>query len=221
MPCRQRPDGEALCSVNDAMSCECYKRCREFFCIKDSKSREFCHKGPPGLDGRPCYCWQGVPPDQQFSRIPEPEEEGKVKCFESFTEDAQEVPCSEAYNWHDHKYVPLSKCKDRCNQNGYCAHWPREQEPSCKCYRRSFEGATCEKPVNSCYNGCNGRGICRDQFCHCKPPYFSIDCSRSKVYPANYSLPNPADLKINMYDISTQLSYEYARFAGFHQFDEI
>lgn len=27
------------------MSCECYRRCHDFFCLKDSKNRQFCHKG--------------------------------------------------------------------------------------------------------------------------------------------------------------------------------
>ncbi len=51
------------------------------------------HAGPPGLATRPCYRWEGVPPGQQFSRIPEPEEEAEVRCFKSFLDDAPEVPC--------------------------------------------------------------------------------------------------------------------------------
>ncbi|KAL4444648.1 hypothetical protein ABPG77_002465 [Micractinium sp. CCAP 211/92] len=72
-----------------------------------------------------------------------------------------------------------------------------QPEPSCKCFK-SFKGASCEQLVNWCFNNCNGRGTCRHQFCHCKPPYFSMDCSRSKVYPIDHSMPNPADFRIFM-----------------------
>lgn len=43
-----------------------------------------------------------------------------------------------------------------------------------------------------------GKGTCKDQFCHCEPPYFSIGCSRRTVYPANHSQPSPVTFKIYM-----------------------
>ncbi|KAL4854627.1 glycosyltransferase like protein [Chlorella vulgaris] len=53
-----------------------------------------------------------------------------------------------------------------------------------------------------------GRGKCEDAFCHCQPPYFSLGCSRSRVYPANFTRPSPVDFKIYMYELGPQLAYD-------------
>ncbi|PSC75169.1 exostosin-like glycosyltransferase [Micractinium conductrix] len=222
-PCRQFPDGDALCGLASAKSCECIKRCEEYFCLKTTSGSVQCH-GLPGPHGHQCYRRLGLPPDQQYSLIPEPEElaAGKVKCYRGFAEDAPEMECKEAMTNRMDVSVPLSKCPDQCNKRGYCARWADnlEGEPFCRCHR-GFEGGLCEIDKQQCYLKCNGRGKCRDQYCHCEPPYFSIGCSRSTVYPANYSRPSPVDFKIYMYELSTQLAFENAEFSGWQQHDAI
>ena len=44
--------------------------------------------------------------------------------------------------------------------------------------------------------------------CACVPPFpaRSIGCTRSKVYPANFSRPRPVNFKIYIYDLNTQLA---------------
>lgn len=138
----------AYCESTAFRSCECLKRCRDWFCPKDSQGREWCHcesagagRRAPALQGsgtgvpspnaarqygcapadgrflwgRPCYACQpsppcrnpragffppadrkcfrreGVPPDQQFSLAPGPDEQ--VKCFSGYLDGAEEVPC--------------------------------------------------------------------------------------------------------------------------------
>ncbi|PSC75138.1 exostosin-like glycosyltransferase [Micractinium conductrix] len=222
-PCRQFPDGEPICGRAATKSCECFRRCREYFCPKDSGGREWCHGVVPHLD-RGCYEWEGVPPDEQYSRVPEPEEEAKVKCYDSYDkEKAKEIPCSEAMKYQGPDIsLPLSRCPNECNKRGYCLTWkgqPEDAAGQCSCYR-SYTGGSCETQDNYCFNKCNGRGDCQDVFCKCEPPYFSYDCSRSKSYPANYSLPSPVNFKIYMYELSTQLAYENMPHVGFHDHDK-
>ncbi|EFN51266.1 hypothetical protein CHLNCDRAFT_141180 [Chlorella variabilis] len=71
-----------------------------------------------------------------------------------------------------------------------------------------MQGKKCEVEENRCFLQCSGRGKCQDAFCHCQPPYFSLGCSRSKVYPANHSRPSPVNFKIYMYELSAQLAYD-------------
>lgn len=55
----------------------------------------------------------------------------------------------------------------------------------------------CARPATDRWLPCPaGRGTCLDTFCHCKPPFFSTGCSRSRVYPANHSRPSPVAFKI-------------------------
>lgn len=44
------------------------------------------------LSNRGCYAREGVAPDEEFSRIPEPDEKG-VKCYSGFAPGAREVDC--------------------------------------------------------------------------------------------------------------------------------
>ena len=130
----------AICGRAATKSCECFRRCREYFCPKaplpntvlavgrlvrvppDVEQRQSTgcrpfHPMPPPLHAVPplppppppppalpsgvvphldrgCYEWEGVPPDEQYSRVPEPEEEAKVKCYDSYDkEKAKEIPC--------------------------------------------------------------------------------------------------------------------------------
>ncbi|PSC75115.1 exostosin-like glycosyltransferase [Micractinium conductrix] len=205
-------------------SCECLRRCKEYFCRKDSKGNEVCESelgiGLAARKDRPCYEREGAPPDEQYSAIPEPEED-KVKCFVGY-EQASTVPanCSEVMKNGEDLSLPLSKCPKKCSGRGYCGQWQGANDPICRCHR-GYAGAACEIQENRCYLKCNGRGKCTDQFCKCEPPYFSIGCSRSTVYPTNHSRPSPVNFKIYMYELSAQLAYDNVYRYGWHGHDRI
>ncbi|KAI3432363.1 hypothetical protein D9Q98_003920 [Chlorella vulgaris] len=216
-PCKQRPDGIPSCGGEVTKSCECIQRCRLYVC----GNKDFCGKGRMFSSNRGCYMRDGVPPDEQFSLIPEANETG-VKYFEGYADSAKEVPRDEALfdKSSKTKSEPLNKCSDNCSGKGYCASW-NKQTYSCRCYR-GYAGSMCELEAPSCFLNCSGRGKCIDHFCHCKPPYFSIGCSRSTVYPKNNpSRPSPVGFKIYMYELNTQLAYELAYFVGWRAHDPI
>ena len=62
---------------------------------------------------------------------------------------------------------------------------------------------------------------CSNISVHACSHFCSIGCTRSKVYPANHSLPSPVNLKIYMYDLSTHLAYYHERYAGHAGDDQI
>lgn len=183
-----------------------------------SSGKELCEAGwfPPN---RGCYMRDGVPPEDQFSRVPEANETG-VRYYEGAAEDAKEITVEEAMLWDKYITLPLSECPDSCNGKGYCSRWEQDQNKFCRCYR-GYKGGGCEIETPACILGCSGRGKCIDSYCHCNPPYFSIGCTRSKVYPTNYSKPNPATLKIYMYELNTQRAYENPYFVGWNDHDWI
>ncbi|KAL4427764.1 hypothetical protein ABPG75_001853 [Micractinium tetrahymenae] len=218
-PCRQAPEADAHCGLAATKSCECWRRCREYFCVQTDFGQK-CHEFE-NWDHRPCFHREGLPPDQQHSRFPEPDEQG-VKCLEGYFPEAKEVDCSEAAVFRNDVTKPLSACPNECSKRGFCMTFKDGAfGAQCRC-DRGYHGASCEsEQQNVCYKKCKGRGKCIDQFCHCDPPYFSIGCTRSKVYPANYSRPSPVDFKIYMYELSAQWAYDNVRFAGWQGHDPI
>ena len=59
----------AYCGHSATKSCECYRRCKEWYCRADEAGANMCEYGtPPGNRG--CYEREGVPPEQQASRLP-------------------------------------------------------------------------------------------------------------------------------------------------------
>ncbi|PSC74977.1 exostosin-like glycosyltransferase [Micractinium conductrix] len=209
-------------------SCECLRRCQAYFCRKDSKGQEFCEGWLMGdfvNNRRACYEREGVSPDEQYSAIPEPEElaaPSKVKCMTGHTKEAVPLECSEALQQGDGTNAPVSACPGNCNHNGYCTRGKGQTEGrgQCRCHR-GWTGAECETKENRCYLKCNGKGECTDQFCKCEPPYFSIGCSRSTVYPTNYTRPSPVDFKIYMYELNTQYAYDNSYWFGWQGHDPI
>ncbi|KAL4451657.1 hypothetical protein ABPG75_007319 [Micractinium tetrahymenae] len=176
----------ANCATVITKSCECMRRCQEYFCRRTSDGNELCQGVELGyklkdLNDRGCYERKGVPPDEQYSTIPEPDEQN-VQCWSGHKPDAAPINCTQALylSGGDGTNAPMSLCPNGCNSRGYCVR-PKGQE--------------------------EGRGKCIDQFCHCEPPYFSTGCTRSKVYPANYSQPSAVDFKIYMYELDTQHSF--------------
>jgi hypothetical protein len=61
----------------------------------------------------------------------------------------------------------------------------------------------------SCPNSCNGRGACKQGFCHCALGYFGRDCSRSRAYhPPLLGPDHPVaygQLKIYVYELPWQV----------------
>lgn len=218
-PCKQRPDGIPSCGFLNTKSCECARRCRKYYCHTMSSGQELCESGlfPPN---RGCYMRDGVQSNEQFSLIPEANETG-LKYFEGAAEDAKEINREEALLWDKWLNLPLSKCPDSCNRNGYCARLEKDDNKFCRCYR-GYKGRSCEIEAPACLLDCSGRGKCIDHYCHCDPPFFSIGCSRSKVYPKkNSSRPSPVGFKIYMYELNTQLAYENAPFVGWLEHDPL
>ncbi|EFN54895.1 hypothetical protein CHLNCDRAFT_135016 [Chlorella variabilis] len=217
-PCQLGPDLPAYCGEMNPHSCECFRRCSQFFCGNTSAGGQICD-GYNVAQSRRCFHREGVDPDQQYSAFPEEDEKG-INAVIAGALDG------------NYRAAPLSKCPDRCNNRGMCGHY-NENPPRyyCSCYA-SYSGNSCELSTNRCYLQCNGRGTCTDSFCKCEPPYFSIGCSRSKVYPANYSRPSPVKFKIYMrvqlraccssrsYELNTRDAYDKVPWAGWQKFDE-
>ncbi|KAL4444666.1 hypothetical protein ABPG77_002483 [Micractinium sp. CCAP 211/92] len=206
----------AYCSNLAVRSCECARRCHEYLCMQTDHG-EKCHEFPDEPRW-PCFTRVALPPEQQHSMAPEAGEAG-VKCFQGYLPDAKEIPCADALGHRKEATMPLSQCKDRCNQRGYCIQVKGEDRGAfCMC-DRGFAGEACEAAANSCYKGCNGRGTCRDGFCHCQPPYFSIGCTRKNVYPVDFSRPSPVNFKIYMYELDSRVAFEKARHPGGGTYD--
>ncbi|KAL4434418.1 hypothetical protein ABPG75_000859 [Micractinium tetrahymenae] len=223
-PCRQTPQSDAHCDMVATRSCECLRRCREFFCLgtPSTDKGRVCHNNDTALEtlqDRPCFTREGLPPEEQHSRFPEPGEDN-VKCYKGDHEGAEELPCSEAAVHRRDVTRPLSACPSECNMRGYCMKLTDEQAPYCHC-DRGYTGEACEKEEGVCYKNCSGHGKCIDQFCHCKPPYFSIGCTRSTVYPAYYSIPSPVSFQIYMYELDTSWAYEHQQFPAWKNHDPI
>ncbi|EFN59690.1 hypothetical protein CHLNCDRAFT_133230 [Chlorella variabilis] len=202
-PCRQFPESHPNCGALAAKSCECFRRCRAYFCRQDASNNTVCEGLPSNYQSnRGCYMREG------YSLVPEADEQG-AKYYVNYTAGAPEANRSTALLWEHMFTVPASQCRDQCNKRGYCIKFKLEQdgEGTCRCYR-GYSGAACELESNACFLGCKGRGKCIDHFCHCQPPYFGIGCTRSKVYPPNYSHPSPANFKIYMYELNTQWAYD-------------
>jgi hypothetical protein len=77
----------------------------------------------------------------------------------------------------------------------------------------------------SCANNCNGRGSCRQGFCHCEKGYFGRDCSRSKAYhPPLLGPDHPVpygQLKIYVYELPWHVAFNIFPNTRGHFHDQI
>lgn len=68
--------------------------------------------------------------------------------------------------------------------------------------------------IGACLNGCQGRGVCRRGFCHCKPGYWGKDCSRSVAYAPHSASSKLNTLKVYVYELPTELAFEFESTVG-------
>lgn len=213
--CRLAPGSPATCSERVTQNCECLRQCERFHC----RNGVGCGRYIPG-HGRGCFMREGVPPEQQTNKAPEEGEAG-VKYYKGWKPGAEEAKTpqeiQEVMRWDKWLTIAPSKCPEACFRRGFCMRWweaGEEARPWCLCHR-GFEGGACETVDDKwCLLNCGGRGKCHDYFCHCKPPYFSLGCSRDHAVPHTAVRPSPVDFKIYMYELSTQFSYPLIRDLG-------
>lgn len=65
----------AYCGEMNPHSCECFRRCSQFFCGNTSAGGQICD-GYNVAQSRRCFHREGVDPDQQYSAFPEEDEKG-------------------------------------------------------------------------------------------------------------------------------------------------
>ncbi|PNH07135.1 putative glucuronoxylan glucuronosyltransferase IRX7, partial [Tetrabaena socialis] len=88
-----------------------------------------------------------------------------------------------------------------------------DPNPHCMCFKGRL-GHDCSMPQDElCPNKCLDRGTCHRGFCHCRPPYFGLDCSRQHAWqlaPGAVHVPNRARLRIYMYDLPSHIAFPVA-----------
>ncbi|GAX80859.1 hypothetical protein CEUSTIGMA_g8294.t1 [Chlamydomonas eustigma] len=198
-------------------NCECYEQaCRFFNCTPGQQKDCQLSLYQTALGRARCYLFDGKPKEEQWSSFPEEGAAG-VSWF-MYSNDGARKPVAVAEGrklvnmWgHDKcKAQPLSACPSSCSRRGVCMTEcnPKDNRPAwCECHK-SWAGPGCEESlVKFCPNACSGRGNCSRGFCHCKPPWFGIDCSRSKANPERpLSIPSRYRLVIYMYELPHSVS---------------
>ncbi|GAX80858.1 hypothetical protein CEUSTIGMA_g8293.t1 [Chlamydomonas eustigma] len=197
-------------------NCECYQQAFKFFNCTPGRNTDCqlsLYQGQ--LSRARCYTFNGKPTEDQWSSLPAEGAAG-VSFFQYDGGLANgtwsKKPISEAEgikailghdkskaSWH------LSECHKNCSHRGTCILVNRSA--SCECHK-GWAGPVCEESlVKFCPNACSGRGNCSRGFCHCKPPWFGIDCSRSKAYPERPScIPTMTRPLIYMYELPHSVS---------------
>ncbi|KAG1660173.1 hypothetical protein FOA52_005273 [Chlamydomonas sp. UWO 241] len=182
-------------------NCECYKQATTFFNCTAGSPMQTCQIGlyQVRLAYARCYSFTDKPVSEQWSDVPEKGAPGVEwnrfnNQFELTKVDEKEG--RKAINlWNHDKCValPLAACPNACHRRGVCMDSCDEAEPDrapwCECHK-GFKGGTCaEVDTSGCPNNCTGHGSCSRGYCHCSPPHFGVDCSRTKGYP-----PRPGNL---------------------------
>jgi hypothetical protein len=79
--------------------------------------------------------------------------------------------------------------------------------------------------LTSCPNNCNGRGTCRQGFCHCLKGYFGRDCSRSRAFfPPMLGADHPVpygQLRVYIYELPWQAAFNLFPNTRGHYHDQI
>eukprot|EP00798_Chlamydomonas_sp_ICE-L_P032785 gene32785-33850_t len=139
--------------------------------------------------------------EQQLSNVPTANDTG-VDYYQTYLSDLDENITT--YNELMSTYirtsgdrtfrcVPLEHCPKRCNGRGTCITLDVMNRTigdyACRCYK-GYNGKSCRSVYKttsvratanfiSCLLDCSGRGTCVYGFCHCKPGYFGLGCTRS------------------------------------------
>jgi len=240
--CQASPKDLPYFGLFTPKNCECYRQAIKFFGCDPKKGQDTCEVGiyQTRLDAAHCYEFENVKPEEQWSNFPRDGTPG-VKWYTIVHEDDRynfhdipEAQGRQAINLWNHPCLaqPWDACPDSCHGHGVCIKncFPKETRPAwCECHKGFLDHDNCKDPdMSLCPNACSGRGKCVRGFCHCKPPWFGLDCSRSKGYPARpnhlpsrkrpvvyvYELPHsvssPLELDDNLPDrIKIYSSYEH------------
>ncbi|KAG2447967.1 hypothetical protein HYH02_006996 [Chlamydomonas schloesseri] len=231
--CQVGPDLEPFFGMMVPRSCECARQASRFFgCSADDDT---CRLYTMNYHDIRCYEFRGRPAEQQWSAMPLEGAEG----VDWFIGSVQRAPprlnpttAAEGVLGFDiwgrpHLSLPLDRCGERhCHNRGACIiplqsgkggvvdRNVGNRSPHCLCYK-GYMGHTCGDPMNSlCPNECRGRGVCLRGFCHCRPPYWGLDCSRQRAWAlapgVSSPVPNRVRLRIYVYDLPANVNLPHA-----------
>ncbi|GFR42337.1 hypothetical protein Agub_g3245, partial [Astrephomene gubernaculifera] len=241
-----RPGAPIFLGRSVPRNCHCYRQLLRATCLPSNSSSPSstatpssrCASHTVSLWGAlTCFEHTSQPEEQQLSELPERLDdpayrwqrgvvtrrvaEGGGAAAEQEAEEVRDFEPLAKPPSHDHLRfaVALSKCPNRCSDQGVCrlVGAGGSGPPTCYC-QPGFAGPDCSQPAPSplCPNDCGGRGTCVGGFCKCKPPYWGIGCGRSKAFEPvkdSVSYPYYPALKIYMYDVPMGI-------AGPQQFDD-
>lgn len=201
-------------------NCHCYRQLLNKTCLTGPQSADRCASRTVVLwDTIKCFEYVGVPDEQQLSDLPEDSaDKAKVRWMHGVI-SSQGLPVSGEFSnatatpytrelrplleAPKHEYLPLSRCPNRCHDQGLCKL--DGGRPVCHCHP-GFGGEDCGGAAHSamCANRCGGRGRCMAGFCACEAGHWGIGCARSRAYeptPGSVHHPYYPSLKVYMYDV--------------------
>ncbi len=83
---------------------------------------------------------------------------------------------------------------------------------------QGWEGRNCSTRTYGyqswCPRDCSGRGTCDRGFCHCRPGWFGLDCSKNTTYQARPQPPYSGHLKVFVYDLPSEVAFQDGYFPG-------
>lgn len=227
--CQLEPGGEPFFGMTVPRNCECVRQAHKFFGC--SPAEETCVFRNLQREVR-CYEFKDKPASEQWSRMPYENDTGVVwrrgrmvtgrELASLDTVAPQEAAVAIDLWWSVWLSLPLEECGEtRCHKRGGCllplkavndlaGRQRQGSPPHCKCYK-AFGGHTCgETHDEMCLNKCRGRGVCKNGFCHCRPPYFGLDCGRQYAWqlaPGASPVPNRAKLRIYVYELPSHIAF--------------
>ncbi|KAG1665066.1 hypothetical protein FOA52_012485 [Chlamydomonas sp. UWO 241] len=232
-----RHDAMPSCGFFVPKSCECYKQCVALFCPPDAKYNANCyHEQGQRLGQARCFFKRGLPVENQTSVVVARNSSVQLDWFNvpddtvwarkqkptpdpAMKLDAKkEWKVGEGGRSTDSWVVPLDECPERCNERGACVfqqagQHQKENRTHCIC-RKGWKAPNCSEVniMGACWFDpwCSGHGSCKSGFCHCKPGWWGIDCSRSKAYELRegaHAVLSKHKLKIYMYDLPSHVTF--------------
>mmetsp|Transcript_15713 Transcript_15713/g.28113 ORF Transcript_15713/g.28113 Transcript_15713/m.28113 type:complete len:720 (-) Transcript_15713:811-2970(-) len=184
--CQAKPDTSPFVGFFVPKSCRCLEQLVAFYyCNENACSSDIYFTA--GENAR-CFKYKNGT-DFEYSDLPE-KSDPSVEYFRRFGFKSgryESIDVEKAYIGNHAYYQkaqikPFHYCPRNCSYRGICVNLDRENRIACRCVQ-GYEGHSCDiASMSFCANRCSGRGTCDRGFCHCTPPYFGIDCSRSKAY---------------------------------------
>ncbi|GLI67688.1 hypothetical protein VaNZ11_011952 [Volvox africanus] len=226
--CQQGPGLEPFFGLLASRNCECLRQANRFFGC--SPTNETCTLVSMSFHEVQCFSFTGKVPSEQWSQMPAMDEEG-VEYYKGWINrrvDLRRVEPREGVVGGDiwgrpYLILPLEKCgHHKCHGRGACAvELPSAELDSiftasngtkhfCMCYK-GYKGHTCNEDMwELCPNRCRGRGQCIRGFCHCRAPYWGLDCGRERAWqlaPGASLVPNRLVLRIYVYELPANVAF--------------